>query len=173
MPDEESKLNENKTEKTQEVESTEGEKDSNLKDKELEDHQNQQLDEVQEKEEIEQEKIDVDSVLAEKVQLESLGSAENNKNSIKMDLLMNLSLNISIELGRTEMLIKDILKLGIGSIVELNKLAGEPVDVLVNNKKFAEGEVVVIDENFGVRILNLVNSSTEIERISEAITSQN
>ena len=112
-----------------------------------------------------------DPIAVEKVDLESFNAEDEKKNSgIKMDLLMNLALNVSIELGRTEMQIKDILKLGIGSIVELNKLAGEPVDLLVNNKKFAEGEVVVIDENFGVRITGLVNSSTEIDKISEVIT---
>ena len=70
---------------------------------------------------------------------------------------MDLSLPITVELGRLMMTIQDILELGQGAIVELDKLAGEPVDLLVNDKKFAEGEVVVVDENFGVRITSLVN----------------
>ncbi len=109
-----------------------------------------------------------DSILVEPAELESLVSEETyNKDNIKMDLLLNVHLNVSIELGRTKMLIKDILKLGVGSIVELNKLAGEPVDLLVNNKKFGEGEVVVVDENFGVRIINLLSPA---EQISKAIS---
>jgi flagellar motor switch protein FliN len=74
----------------------------------------------------------------------------------EMGRVMDLDLPIVIELGRTKMLIKDILELGPGSIIELNKLVGEPVDLYVNDKKFAMGEVVVIDENFGVRITDLV-----------------
>lgn len=114
---------------------------------------------------------DSDPVLVEKVQLNSLVPDEiKGKKGIKMDLLMNLALNVSIELGRTEMLIKDVLKLDIGSIVELNKMAGEPIDLLINNKPFAEGEVVVVDENFGVRITNLLISDSETGKISDAIS---
>ncbi len=80
-----------------------------------------------------------------------------------IDVLMDLMLPISVELGRTHMSIKDILKLGQGSVVELAKLAGEPVDLLINNRKFAEGEVVVIDENFGVRITSLVGRKERLE----------
>lgn len=74
----------------------------------------------------------------------------------KIDLLYDVSLPVSIELGRTMMLIKDILELERGSVIELDKLASEPVDVLVNGKKVAEGEVVVIDKHFGIRITSLV-----------------
>jgi flagellar motor switch protein FliN/FliY len=78
----------------------------------------------------------------------------------KMDLLYDLQLPVSIELGRTNMLIRDVLKLGRGSVVEFDKLVSEPVDVLINGKKIAEGEVVVIDKHFGIRITTLVDSST-------------
>jgi flagellar motor switch protein FliN/FliY len=78
----------------------------------------------------------------------------------KMDLLYDLSLPVSIELGRTNMLIRDVLKLGRGSVVEFDKLVSEPVDVLINGKKIAEGEVVVIDKHFGIRITTLVDSTT-------------
>jgi len=66
-------------------------------------------------------------------------------------------LPVSIELGRTTMTIEDILNLGPGSIVELDKLAGEPVDLLVNYRMIAKGEVVVVDENFGIRITDLIS----------------
>ncbi len=80
----------------------------------------------------------------------------------KMDLLYDLQLPVSIELGRTNMLIRDILKLGRGSVVEFDKLVSEPVDVLINGKKIAEGEVVVIDKHFGIRITTLVDPSAGI-----------
>jgi flagellar motor switch protein FliN/FliY len=73
-----------------------------------------------------------------------------------LDLLMNVTLQITAELGKCKMSVADILKLGTGSIVELDRLAGGPVDLLVNNKLVARGEVVAIDENFGVRITELI-----------------
>ncbi len=73
-----------------------------------------------------------------------------------IDFIHDLELLVTVELGRVTMTLKDMLALGPGSIVELNKFAGEPVEVYVNNKKFAEGEVVVIDQNFAVRITSLV-----------------
>lgn len=74
-----------------------------------------------------------------------------------VDLLMDVPLQITVELGRANKLVKDILALGPGSIVQLDKLAGEPVDVLVNDKLVARGEVVVIDESFGVRVTDIVS----------------
>ncbi len=85
----------------------------------------------------------------------------------KIELLMDLSLPVSIELGRTKMMIKDILELGHGSVIEFDKLAGEPVDLLINDKKIAEGEVVVIDEHFGIRITNLVKPSERLKKLGE------
>ncbi len=84
-----------------------------------------------------------------------------------IDLLMDVNLPISIELGRTRMSISDILGLGPGSVVELNKLAGEPVDVMVNHKIVAKGEVVVIDENFGVRITQLMTPEERLKLLSD------
>lgn len=74
-----------------------------------------------------------------------------------IDLIMDVPLQVTVELGRTRKLIRDILELAPGSVVELDKLAGEPVDILVNGKLIAKGEVVVIDENFGVRITDIVS----------------
>ncbi len=70
-----------------------------------------------------------------------------------------------MELGRTHRKIREVLELGPGSVVELDKLAGEPVDVLVNGKLFAKGEVVVIDENFGVRITDILTIEERIEAL--------
>ncbi|MBC8079438.1 MAG: flagellar motor switch phosphatase FliY [Gorillibacterium sp.] len=82
-----------------------------------------------------------------------------------LNLLLDIPLRVTVELGRSKMLIKDILQLSQGSIVELDKLAGEPVDILVNNKLIAKGEVVVIDENFGVRVTDIINQWERIQKI--------
>ncbi len=81
----------------------------------------------------------------------------------KLSFLKDLHMNIYIELGRTQMQIKDILELERGYVIELDKLASEPVDVFVNNKKIAEGEVVVIDKHFGIRITSLVDPAQRIK----------
>jgi flagellar motor switch protein FliN len=83
----------------------------------------------------------------------------------KLHFLKDLPMNIYIELGRTQMQIKDILELERGYVIELDKLASEPVDVFVNNKKIAEGEVVVIDKHFGIRITSLVDPAHRIKDI--------
>lgn len=75
-----------------------------------------------------------------------------------VELIMDVNVQVSVELGRTTMQVREVLGLGPGSIVELDKHAGEPVEVVVNNKTVARGEVVVIDENFGVRITEIVNA---------------
>lgn len=84
-----------------------------------------------------------------------------------LDLLMDIELPVSVELGRVNMTIRSILGLGPGAVVELDKFSGEPVDLLVNNKKFAEGEVVVVDQNFGVRITALVGASERLNAARE------
>jgi flagellar motor switch protein FliN/FliY len=80
----------------------------------------------------------------------------NYDNGKNLDLLMNVSLAVTAQLGTTKMLVQDILKLGTGSVVELDRLAGGPVDILVNEKLMARGEVVAVDENFGVRVTELL-----------------
>jgi len=70
---------------------------------------------------------------------------------------MNVSLTVTAELGTCKMLVEDILKLGTGSVVELDRLAGGPVDLLVNDRLVARGEVVAVDDNFGVRITELID----------------
>ena len=79
-----------------------------------------------------------------------------------ISLIMDVPLQVTVELGRTRKLIKEILEYGPGSIIELDKLAGEPVDILVNGKPIAKGEVVVIDESFGVRITDIIHPSKRL-----------
>lgn len=82
-----------------------------------------------------------------------------------LDLLLDISLGVTVELGRTRKLIRDILDLAKGSIVELDTVAGEPVDILVNEKLIARGEVVVIDENFGVRVTDVLSPAERLRRL--------
>jgi flagellar motor switch protein FliN/FliY len=79
-----------------------------------------------------------------------------------INLIMDVPLEVTVELGRTQKLIRDVLELSPGSVIELEKLAGEPVDILVNGKRIAKGEVVVIDENFAVRITDIVHPSKRL-----------
>lgn len=74
-----------------------------------------------------------------------------------LDLIMDVAMRVTVEIGRSTMTVEDVLSLGPGSVVELNTLAGEPVDVLVNDQLIARGEVVVVDENFGVRVTEIVS----------------
>ncbi|UUI38599.1 flagellar motor switch phosphatase FliY [Oceanobacillus oncorhynchi] len=89
----------------------------------------------------------------------------NYQGQRNLDMLMDIPLRVTVELGRTKQSIKEILELGAGSIIELDKLAGEPVDILVNEKLVAEGEVVVIDENFGVRVTDIVSQHDRIQHL--------
>lgn len=88
----------------------------------------------------------------------------NAQEAGNISLIMDVSMEMTVELGRTRKLVKEILGMGEGTIIELDKLAGEPVDILVNHKLIAKGEVVVIDENFGVRVTEIVSP---MERINE------
>jgi flagellar motor switch protein FliN/FliY len=97
----------------------------------------------------------------------SFGKTTSTSEQKNLDLLLDVNLPISIELGRTTMRIKDILSLGPGSVVELKKLAGEPVDLLVNNKIVAKGEVVVVDENFGLRITSLLSPEERLRSLND------
>jgi len=96
------------------------------------------------------------------------GGLEEKLSDRGLGRVLDLRLPVVIELGRTNMLIKDIVELSPGSVIELNKLVGEPVDLYVNGKRFAQGEVVVIDENFGVRVTELVPLEQRMRQAGEA-----
>lgn len=91
--------------------------------------------------------------------------ALNEQEAKNLDMLLDIPLEVTVELGRTKRSIKEILELAPGSIVELDKLAGEPVDILVNQRLIAKGEVVVIDENFGVRVTDIVSQKERISNL--------
>lgn len=104
-----------------------------------------------------------DKIEVKPIELEDFDDGLTSSKKSSLDLIMDVPLEISVELGRTVKKIKEILEIGPGSIIELEKMAGEPVDILVNGKRIAKGEVVVIDENFGVRITEIINSSEKID----------
>lgn len=80
-------------------------------------------------------------------------------------LLLDIPLEITAELGRTRMIINDLLQLGQGSVIELNKLAGEPLEILVNQKLIARGEVVVVNEKFGIRLTDIISPVDRIKQL--------
>ncbi|MEJ2071226.1 MAG: flagellar motor switch protein FliN [Syntrophobacterales bacterium] len=104
---------------------------------------------------------------------ESINSAppEKKEKAANMELLLDIPLEITAELGRTRMIINDLLQLGQGSVIELNKLAGEPLEILVNQKLIARGEVVVVNEKFGIRLTDII-SPLERPGSLEAVGSQ-
>ena len=82
-----------------------------------------------------------------------------------LDFILDIPLRVSVELGRTKILVRDLLQLGQGSVVELSKFAGEPLELLVNDKLIARGEVVVVNEKFGLRLTDVISPVERIEQI--------
>ena len=116
---------------------------------------------VEEKDEVTR---DVDD---EAIDKEGGEAAEKSKTDpASLDLILDIPLTVTCELGRSKMLINDLLQLGQGSVIELTKLVGEPLEVLVNEKLVARGEVVVVNEKFGVRLTDIV---TPMERVQSLI----
>jgi len=84
-----------------------------------------------------------------------------------LSLILDIPLRVAVELGRTKMVVNDLLNLGQGSVIELNKLAGEPMEVLVNDKLVARGEAVVVNEKFGVRLTDIISPSERVEALNK------
>lgn len=82
-----------------------------------------------------------------------------------LSLILDIPLRVAVELGRTKMVVNDLLNLGQGSVIELNKLAGEPMEVLVNDKLVARGEAVVVNEKFGVRLTDIISPTERVEQL--------
>jgi flagellar motor switch protein FliN len=91
--------------------------------------------------------------------LEEQPLRDGGEESVNLNLLMDINLEVVVELGRTKKKINEILELSQGSIIELDRVSGEPVDLLINGKVVAKGEVVVIDEYFGVRITEIISKT--------------
>lgn len=90
---------------------------------------------------------------------------DSEKASKNLDLILDIPLRVTVELGRTRMVVSELLNLGQGSVIELSKLAGEPMEVLVNNKLVARGEAVVVNEKFGVRLTDIISPTERVEQL--------
>ncbi len=93
----------------------------------------------------------------------------NNASPIEkydLDLILDIHLDVSVELGRVKILVNDLLQLGQGSIIELNKSVGEPLEIYINNKLIARGEVVVVDESFGIRVTDIISPLERVKSLS-------
>ncbi len=94
----------------------------------------------------------------------AMASAESSK-QFSLDMIMDVSVSLSIEVGRTRMSINELLKLSQGSIIELDRMAGEPLDVLVNGTLVARGEIVVVKEKFGIMLTEVVSPEERVRRL--------
>jgi flagellar motor switch protein FliN/FliY len=94
------------------------------------------------------------------VNFDELGEAVLGATEVPLSLLMDLTLPVSIELGRTTMSVQEVLRLGRGSVIQLERLAGEPIDMFIGDRRFAEGEVVVLGEHFGIRLTRILARKT-------------
>ena len=107
-------------------------------------------------------KLKVDKILDEV----KAGDSSLNKLKVQnLDFILDIPLKVTVELGRTKVLVKDLLQMGQGSVLELDKLSGEPLEILVNGKLVAKGEVVVINEKFGARLTDIISPIERIETL--------
>lgn len=95
----------------------------------------------------------------------SAGAAPADEERRNLDLLLDVPLSVTVELGRVRMPVRQLLALGSGAVIELAKLAGEPLDVLINGKPVARGEAVMVNERFGVRLTEVVSPNERVERL--------
>jgi flagellar motor switch protein FliN/FliY len=102
---------------------------------------------------------------AEKASFDELHASRPSGPAAELDFILDIPLEVTVEMGRTRMLINDLLQLGQGSVIELNRLAGEPLDILVNSKLVARGEVVVVGEKFGIRLTDIVSPMERVKRL--------
>jgi len=102
---------------------------------------------------------------ASAVKFEKIKKSDPNGSSLDLDFILDIPITVTVELGRGKMLIGKLLQLGQGSVVELTKLAGEPMDVFANNRLIAKGEVIVINEKFGVRLTDVISTAERINKL--------
>jgi flagellar motor switch protein FliN/FliY len=97
--------------------------------------------------------------------MEPQAPKHGDSSSRRLDMLLDVPLEVNVELGRTRMTIQDLLQLGPGSVIELDKVAGEALDILVNGRLVARGEAVVVNDKFGIRITDIVSPQERIQRL--------
>lgn len=99
------------------------------------------------------------------VKFGEIKNANQGKISMDMDFILDIPLTLTVELGRSRLLISEMLQLGQGSVIELTKLAGEPMEIFVNQQLIARGEVVVVNEKFGVRLTDIISPAERVNRL--------
>jgi flagellar motor switch protein FliN/FliY len=104
-------------------------------------------------------------VAVSEVSFPELQKRDTGKGALALDFILDIPLTLNVELGRSQLLINELLQLGQGSVIELTKLAGEPMDVFVNQRLIARGEVVVVNEKFGVRLTDIVSPTERVEKL--------
>jgi len=129
-------------------------KEGNLEKKVLEEEK------IKSKDEAQQQKVST-----QPAQFSSLKPQVKTPGTNNIELLFDVPVELTAEIGRTAMTVKEVLGLGPGSLVELNRLAGEPAELLINGKLVARGEVVVVDENFGIRITEIIESEARLRKL--------
>lgn len=97
--------------------------------------------------------------------LDQTGIKELSAERKGLEFILDIPLQLTVELGRTKLLVREVLQLNQGSVVELGKLAGEPLDVFVNSKLVARGEAVVVNEKFGIRLIDVISPNERVEKV--------
>ncbi len=127
------------------------------------DGENLGWDDVQE--EMEMSRVKEPKLEAQEMQFEEMKKGEPPKSSLDIDFILDIPLSVNVELGRTRLLISELLQLGQGSVIELTKLAGEPMDIYINQRLIARGEVVVVNEKFGIRLTDIISPAERISKL--------
>jgi flagellar motor switch protein FliN/FliY len=122
-----------------------------------------QWDDVQK--EMEQSQVARPSVAVSPASFDEVQKSETPRQSLDLDFILDIPLFLTVELGRNRMLISELLQLGQGSVIELTKLAGEPMDVYVNQRLIARGEVVVVNEKFGIRLTDIISPAERVNKL--------
>lgn len=103
--------------------------------------------------------------MSEEKSVEKSESANVIESPLQLDIIQNVAVNISVEVGRSSLRIRDLLRLGQGSVVELDRVAGEPLDLCVNNTVIARGEVVLVNDRYGVRLTQVVDPEDRVKHL--------
>ena len=106
-----------------------------------------------------------DQTKSENNKTASVSGESCNNGKCDLDIILDIPLNVTVELGKVKMPVNELLQLGQGSIIELSKQVGEPLDIYVNNKLVAKGEVVILDEKFGIRVADIINPTERVKSL--------
>ncbi|OCG60092.1 MULTISPECIES: flagellar motor switch protein FliN [unclassified Gilliamella] len=113
-----------------------------------------------------EEKVTSDELITKEAIFETLSPQQTEEKKQDINLILDIPVDLSVELGRTKIAIKDLLNLTQGSVIALDGLAGEPLDILINGYLIAQGEIVVVGDNYGVRITDIITPSERVRRLS-------